>query len=163
MSRNAEQGIELYEKLYADGVNLVFLKESYINTETYKQAQKDSVSMTGDAAIDAILSGINKALKILRKRQIEQTFAQFEKEVSDLHQRTREGIETARLAGKQIGGVPGKKLNIKKSAPAKEIIRKHSKTFGGTLNDKECMSLANAAHNTYYKYKREIINEMAKG
>lgn len=35
MSRNASEGIELYERLYESGINLVFLKEPYINTATY--------------------------------------------------------------------------------------------------------------------------------
>ncbi|MCR4807243.1 MAG: recombinase family protein, partial [Lachnospiraceae bacterium] len=32
MSRNAEEGFELYKKLYSDGVNLIFINEPYINT-----------------------------------------------------------------------------------------------------------------------------------
>ncbi len=32
---------------------------------------------------------------------------QYEKKVTDLRQRTKEGIETARLKGKQIGYKPG--------------------------------------------------------
>ena len=36
MSRNADEGIELYMSLYEQKVNLVFLKESYINTDTYR-------------------------------------------------------------------------------------------------------------------------------
>ena len=36
MSRNAEEGIRLYKELYNRGVNLVFLKEPLINTETYR-------------------------------------------------------------------------------------------------------------------------------
>lgn len=36
-----------------------------------------------------------------------------EKEVSDIHQRTREGIETARLKGKQIGLKAGTRLTTK--------------------------------------------------
>ncbi len=35
MSRNADEGFRLYEKLYNQGVNLVFLKEPHINTATY--------------------------------------------------------------------------------------------------------------------------------
>lgn len=76
-----------------------------------------------------------------------------------MHQRTREGIETARLNGKQIGMVIGAKLITKKSVAAKEVIKKHSKDFGGSLNDTECMSLTGLARNTYYKYKRELKNE----
>ena len=51
----------------------------------------------------------------LAERQIFLAFQQAEKEVEDLHQRTKEGLETARLAGKQIGAVPGRKLNEESS------------------------------------------------
>ena len=84
------------------------------------------------------------------------SFEQAEKEVQDLQQRTREGIETARLKGKQIGQRPGNKLHVKKKAPAQEIIREHSKTFGGSLTDAECIKLIGIARGTYYKYKREL-------
>lgn len=88
---------------------------------------------------------------------------QAEKEVNDLHQRTREGIETARLNGKQIGGIAGRKLNVKKAAQAKEIIRKHSKDFDGTLGDKEVIKLADVSRNTFYKYKAELKNSKQEG
>ena len=38
MSRNAEEGFKLYEELYNKGVNLIFIKEPHINTDTYKKA-----------------------------------------------------------------------------------------------------------------------------
>lgn len=38
MSRNADEGSELYERLFQKGINLVFLKEPHINTDVYKQA-----------------------------------------------------------------------------------------------------------------------------
>ena len=80
-----------------------------------------------------------------------------EKEVTDLHPRTREGIETARLNGKQIGQQPGAKLTTKKSIAAKADIIKYSKDFDGSLNDLECMRMIGIARNTYYKYKRELL------
>ena len=107
-------------------------------------------------SIDYILEGINKYLLALAKEQIIIAFNQAEKEVADLHQRTKEGLETARLNGKQIGLTPGTKLTTKKSITSKEIILKHSKDFNGTLDDTEVMKLTGLARNTYYKYKREI-------
>ena len=62
--------------------------------------------------MDYILEGINKYLMSLAKEQIRLAFEQSEKEVEDLHQRTKEGIETARLNGKQIGQCKGAKLNV---------------------------------------------------
>lgn len=155
MSRNAAEGLDLYEKLYEMGVELIFLKERHIDTATYKKALADAVPMTG-TNVDIILTAINDYLRVLRKEQIELAFAQAEKEVNDLRQRTREGIETARLKGEQIGQKPGNKLKVKKEAPAKEIIWKHSRDFMGTLADAEVMKLAGLARNTYYKYKREL-------
>ena len=96
----------------------------------------------------------------LAKEQIKLAFLQAEKEVQDLHQRTKEGIETARLKGKQIGQKPGNILTIKKKAPAKEIIQKHCKEFGGSLTDPEVMELARVSRNTFYKYKKEIREEL---
>ena len=155
MSRNAAEGFEAYEVLYNRGVNLVFLKEPHINTDVFKNAIAVSVPMTG-TNIDYILEGVNKYLMAIAKEQIRLAFAQSEKEVEDLHQRTKEGLETARLNGKQIGLTKGTKLTTKKSIAAKEQIIKYSKDFDGTLDDTAVMKLTGLARNTYYKYKREI-------
>ncbi len=155
MSGNVEEGLNAYMDLYNRGINLVFLKEKHINTETYKQALNNTVQMTG-TDVDYILQGVNKYLMELAKTQIKLAFEQSEKEVQDLHQRTKEGIETARLNGKQIGQKQGVKLITKKSIEAKQIIIKYSKEFGGVLGDKEVMKLTGLARNTYYKYKREL-------
>lgn len=160
LSRNAKEGAELYMELLEKGVELVFLKEPYINTATYKQALSSGIELVGNDIADIYIAATNKVLKLLATKQIELAFEQSEKEVVDLRQRTKEGIATARLKGKQIGCVKGRKLNIKKEAPAKELIKKHCKTFGGTLSDIECIKLANISRNTYYKYKREIKEEL---
>ena len=155
MSRNAEEGFSLYEDLYHKGVRLVFLKEHHIDTETYKKALSGSIAMTG-TNVDFILKGINEYLMALAKEQIKLAFEQSEKEVADLHQRTREGLVTAKLNGKQVGRKKGAGFETKKSKAAKEKIRIHCKAFGGTLDDVECMKLTGLARNTYYKYKRQI-------
>lgn len=159
MSRDAEEGFNLYEELFNKGIELVFIKEQHINTETYKKALKNNIEMTG-TNVDFILEGINKYLLSLAKEQIKIAFEQAEKEVRDLHQRTKEGIETARLNGKQIGQIKGNKLITKKSIVAKEQIIKYSKDFQGTLKDVEVMKLIGLSRNTYYKYKKELIQDL---
>lgn len=156
MSRNADDGVQLYMKLYEQGINLVFIKEPHINTDTYRLAVSQSIDKVGNEIADIYIEATNKVLMLLAKKQIELAFEQSEKEVSDLHQRTKEGIETARQNGKQIGQQKGRKLKVKKAIEAKEIIRKHSKCFGGTLSDIDCMKLAGVVRNTYYKYKKEL-------
>ena len=158
MSRNAAEGFVAYEELYNRGINLVFLKEPHINTDTFKKAVELSVPMTG-TNIDFILEGVNKYLLALAKEQIRLAFEQSEKEVEDLHQRVKEGIETARLNGKQIGRIEGRKYTSKKEKAAKEIILKNSKDFNGTNTDSEVMKIAGISRNSYYKYKAELKEE----
>lgn len=168
MSRNADEAIALYEELFNKNVNLVFLKEPHINTDTFKRTLENQIELnisTGNDATDNFINGIIDALNRytidIAKEQIKLVFAQAQKEVNDLHQRTVEGLITARLNNKQIGQRKGAKLTTKKSITAKEIIKKHSKDFEGTLEDAEVMKLADVSRNTYYKYKRELKEEIA--
>ena len=158
MSRNAEDGYNLYQDLYNKGINLVFLKEHHIDTDTYKSALTNQLAMTGDDT-DLIFKGINAYLLRLAAKQIKLAFEQAQKEVDDLHQRTKEGIQTAKLNGKQIGQKQGAKLTTQKSVAAKKFILKNSRTFNGSLDDKECIEYLKIAPNTFYKYKKELRAE----
>lgn len=161
MSRNAEEGFEEYERLFYRGINLVFLKEPHIDTATYKVAMQNQIKMTG-TDVDYILKGVNEYLMQLAKEQIRIAFEQAEKEVTDLHQRTKEGIETARLNGKQIGLVKGTKLITKKSVIAKQQIVKYNKDFQGVLTNEETWKLVGISKNAFYKYKRELLERQEK-
>lgn len=159
---NLEEWYQDYKALFEMGVNLIFLKEPYVNTETYKQAMKqqlDSIS-TGDTAADELISSIMKALQkyqlTLAEKQIQLAFEQSEKEVKDIQQRTREGMKAAGAGEKISKARTGKSYTSKKEAGAKAIILKHSKSFGGTLADDECMKLAGVSFVTFYKYKKEL-------
>lgn len=163
MSRNSKEGCDLYEQLFNKGIVIEFLKEPHINTEVYKQAMQSQIDIklnTGNKATDelmnTIIEALNKYSLELAKEQIKIAFEQAEKEVQDLHQRTREGILTAKLNGKQIGRATGTKVETKKAKATKEIIIKHSRDFDGELNDIECMKLAGVTKKTYYNYKREL-------
>lgn len=162
MSRNADEGVELYFKLYDQGINLIFLKESYINTDVYRDSMRDKIALTGTDE-DEIFIGLNNYFRKLAQRQICIAFEQAEKEVKDLHERTREGIREARKQGKQIGQKQGAVLHVKKKEPKKAEIRKYSRDFDGTLNDIDTLKIVGLSRNTYYKYKREMFAELAVG
>ena len=155
MSRNASEGWELYEDLYEQGINLVFLKEPHINTETYSKSLQNSIPSVG-GTVEILLDGVRAFLKELAKEQIKLAFEQSEKEVTDLHKRTSEGLMTAKLNGKQVGQAEGAHWETKKAKEAKALILKHSKDFNGTLSDAECMKLCGIARNTFYAYKKAL-------
>lgn len=159
MSRDAEEGTALYFTLYDKGINLVFLKEPYIDTQMYKSTSEQTIQATGNEIADIYIQATNKVIKLLAEKQIIKAFEQAEKEVEDLHQRTREGIETARIKGKQIGQVKGSTLNVKKKEPIKAEIKAKSKDFDGTYTDADLIKVLGIARNTYYKYKKELKTE----
>lgn len=180
MSRNADEGVKNYLDLVKKNVDLVFLKEHHIDTATYKKAIATAIPLTG-SKVDYILKGVNDYLITLAEDQVRIAFDQAEKEVTDLHQRVKEGMETARDLGKQIGQVQGKKLTVHKAGPQKELIRAYSRDFDGTLNDTELLAVmatkkvripdkihperytevsAAISRNSLKKYKAEMIADL---
>lgn len=157
MSRNAEEGFTEYQQLYNDGINLVFLKEHHIDTATFKSALSQQIELTGNEIADEYIKATNNVLMILAKQQIRLAFEQAQKEVDDIHNRTSEGLKTAKINGKRVGRKQGETVTTKKSVAAKQIILKHSIDFGGSLTDKEVMQMIGGiSRNTYYKYKKEL-------
>ena len=139
MSRNADEGIKLYMELYDKGIELVFLKEPQCNTATYSETLKNRIDLA---------------------------FQSAENEVKRLKERTREGIETARLNGKQIGRKTGAKITTKRSEEVKQIIKAKSKDFSGNMSDVEVIAYVKGitkggkfSRNSYYKYKAELKAE----
>ena len=162
MSSCADEGVKTYFNLFKRYVNLVFLKEGYINTSTYRESLTSREGLqTADRGRGA--AGLSRFFHKLAERQIRIAYEQAEKESADRQKRTKEGIEQARLSGKQIGQRRGRKLYIRKKEPAKDLIRKNSRSFGGTLSDAECIKLAGISRNTYYKYKKELRESTRKG
>ena len=157
MSRNAEEGYALYRELYDKGVTLVFLKESTLNTDNFRQTAQ--VALTGNDIADIYIEATNRALMLLAEKQIQAAFQTAQHEVDFLHKRTSEGVRRAQIEGKQVGRMTGAKIETKKAKEAKQIIQKHSKDFGGTLTDTEVIRLAGVSRNSYYKYKSELKAE----
>lgn len=156
MSRNAEEGIKLYFELLDKGIELIFLKERYINTDIYKDSLRDKIELQGTDE-DEIFKGLNNYFRRLARKQIKIAFEQAQKEVDDLHQRTSEGLREAKKKGKRIGCSKGDKLVTKKSIEAKEKIRKYNNTFGGALNNEDTWKLIGISKMSFYKYKKELL------
>ena len=162
MSRNAEEGFKDYKMLYELGVHLIFLNEPLINTSVFDSTKNNLLNInieTGNTAVDDFFKGnielINNFMMALAEEQIKAAFEQSEKEVTDLHSRISQGIREAKKDGTQIGISKGTTLTTKKSIQCKAIIQKHSKDFGGSLEDPDVIKLCGCSRNSYYKYKKE--------
>ena len=157
MSRNATEGFDTYKMLYDMGINLVFLKESTLNTENFRATQQ--IASVGNEIADLYIETTNKVLMILAEQQIKKAFETAQHEVDFLNKSTSEGIAVARAKGKQIGRTTGTKVETKKAKASKEKIKALSKEFNGTNTDLEVIAILGLARNTYYKYKAELKAE----
>ena len=113
-----------------------------------------------NTAVDDFFKGnvqlINNFMMALAEQQIKAAFEQSEKEVTDLHSRISQGMREAKKNGVKIGLPQGTTLTTKKALECIAIIKKHSKDFGGSLEDPEVIKLCGCSRNSYYKYKKEI-------
>lgn len=162
MSRNAEEGIKEYFNFVERDIELIFLKEGYINTAIYKKALENKIDSTGNKIADIYIDATNEVLKILAQEQIKIAFDQAEKEVLDLRERTKEGLRVTKAKGTILGRKQGDTYTTKKEKEMREKIKKLAKDFGGNLKDIEVFTLLGITKNTYYKYKKNIILEEAQ-
>lgn len=167
MSRNAEEGVQEYFELMEKGINLIFLKERYIDTDVYKEQleRNDNIKVNDIDLNETIMRGIREYLKRLAIKQIRIAFEQSEKEVLDLRVRTEEALKPRTLkelrkvdinAENILGRKRGSKIETKKAKEMKEKIKKLSKSFQGTLKDIEVIEILKINRNTYFKYKKEL-------
>lgn len=165
MSRNAMEGIEEYFNFFEKGIELIFLKEQYINTELYKEQLKlnENLSVEDKDLNDTIIKGIREYLIKLAEKQIIIAFNQSEKEVQDLRERTKEALRERKKQGIVLGMKKGTTFETKKSKEMKVQIEKLSRHFNGNLKDSEVISLLKLSRGTYYKYKKEIFKHLKNG
>lgn len=166
MSRNAEEGYQLYTDLYNRGINLVFLKEPHINTEVYQNALKQritAISTTGKESTDRLLhslvEALNEFLLDLVREQIRLAFISAENEVKYLHQRIKEGMAAAGAGEKISAARTGQTYETNKAKKAKEFILKRNRGFGGDLSNEETWKLAGISKMTFYRYQKELLQE----
>ena len=130
------------------------------HVDTWRDHIDKLMNELDNVAIDDYFTGnvtlINNLLMALAEEQIKSAFLQSEKEVTDLHTRISQGMRESKKNGNRIGLEKGTTLVTEKSIKCKEIIKKHALEFGGTLSDKEVMTLCKISRNSYYKYKREL-------
>ena len=193
MSRNAEEGFKTYQELFEKGCKLFFLKEPYLNTDVFSSQIKRATVKTGKDYLD---QGLKIILMGVAEEQIKIAFEQSQAETDLRAQRSKEGIEEARKRNEklkilypdtykerpeysQIGRENRDKLHVKKAEPIMALIRKYSRDFDGTLNDRELLGVlstqtvkipnkkrsgmveereisAKLSRNTLYKYKKQM-------
>lgn len=161
MSRNAEEGYNLYMELMQQGISLVFLKERHIDTDEYKRRTKNHIEKVSSSnkKMDNLINGIFDLVAEFERENLKDNirlaFQQAEHERLFLIKRVTEG----KSKSEKPQGRPEGSCNIKteKAEHIKKVIREQSKDFDGKFSDAKIMrEYLKIARNTYYKYKKEL-------
>ena len=166
MSRNADEGYNLYMELIKQDISLVFLKEHHIDTDEYKRRTQSHIARVSSSneKMDNLINGIFSLIAEFEsenlKDNIHLAFQQAEHERLFLIKRVTEG----KSKSEKPQGRPKGSHNIKtdRADHIKKVIREQSKDFDGKFSDAKIMKeyLEGIARNTYYKYKKELVGEM---
>ena len=168
MSRNADEGYNLYMELLEQDINLVFLKERHIDTDEYKRRTQNHIARVSSSneKMDNLINGILNLVADFERENLKDNirlaFQQAEHERLFLIKRVTEG----KSRSDKHQGRPEGSRNIKsdKADHIKKIIMEQSKDFYGKFSDAKIMReyLIGVARNTYYKYKKELAVENKK-
>ncbi len=160
LSRDPEEVFSYYKTLAKRGVKVIFINQPYMNTEVFNLTCQDMISDNPEADQEIIRVSLYRFLQ-------EQISRILDKSWEDLQQQRvhmRESYEAAREEAKQSGQENAKKYESRKSFMVKELIRKYSQNFEGSMNDVATMEqirneMGTLSRNTYYKYKKELALE----
>ena len=124
------------------------------------KVDKSHIETYSDSELQALLKKPNvkkcSFMMALAEEQIKAAFDQAEEEVTDLHSRISQGMREAKKNGVKIGLAKGSTITTKKALTCMAIIKKHSKDFGGTLDNPDFIKLCGCSRNSYYKYKKAV-------
>lgn len=172
MSRNSEEGFALYKELYQKGINLVFLNESYINTDVYRSSIENTSKafnldiQINDSATNELVTSIMQAIQKytldLLEKQFKAAFEQAQKELDDFRERVKQGLRERKAKGLPLGSTLQHRERKDKKDKLNKIMNL-SRAFNGKFTDKQIIEMLKVSSVTLCKYKREIKEQIEKG
>lgn len=138
----------LYKKCYQSGIDLYFVNTPVCNTSFTKDLAESFMGYS-EEALDDIISKI-VAIEVGHAKEIRQI-------IFDLK---RTYLQTAKANGVQIGVKKGTKFNNPRGDYFKKKIVELSKSFNGNFSDVDLIAELNIPRTTFYKYKKEIKQEI---
>ena len=131
--------VERYMNLYKHGITIKFDHSAQCDSDFIKNIVKND-NLNFEAVLVKCINNYlyqkEITIKLAKKRSV-----------------------TAKINGNSLGIKKGTKLVTKKSLQTKNKIEELSKTFKGNMADEELIVFLGISRNTYYKYKRELIND----
>lgn len=152
MSRNAEEGYELYMELISKNIELTFLKETHINSREFLKRMNRHIERvkSDNKHVDKLINGILELVEEFEKDNLKENirlaFERAENERLYMLQRQSEGYKALKERGEwdKIGRPTLEMENIEK---VKELINT------GVSIVEACRTVG-IGRSTWYKYKK---------
>ena len=141
---NIEEIAEIYQNLLERNITIYFEKSKQCDSEYLKAQLKTLKKYSVDNMIKLLYLAIDNYKEVIKLERKQRTAV----------------IEKARAKGTPIGNRKGSTRQTKKSIEAKKQIKELSKSFDGTMSDIDLIGKLGIARNTYFKYKKEIKEEL---
>lgn len=136
--------IERYMSLYNKGIKLVFTDSpgcdsDYLSVRIYTFTPQDNLL---EKLLEIEIESYTMTAKAFSQKKRAKTFA------------------SSAVNGKSVGRAKGSTNITKKSFVVKDFIKNNSITFGGDMNNEECIKKLGISRNTYYKYLKLLKEEV---
>ena len=134
-----------YQDVFNRGADIIILSSPVLNSDLYRKAILNNYSNQTIAAVDE-----------LSRKQIRLVFREQFDHIIEHRNSIKSSIKTS---GRKPGLKKGTKLVTRKEVEAKEYLKANLKEFGGTKSNIEALKETGLSRNTFYKYKRELLQE----
>lgn len=143
--------LENYETIFAKGVDIVILDSPHLNSDIFRTA----LTLNNTKDKDALVAAVSYVLEHQIESEVKKILSS-KKEQMKYQKKYNDGMSVQ----KHPGNIKGLGYFSKLEDPCKEFIRTRVKEFGGDLTNEQAIEELGVARNTYFKYKKQVKNEL---
>ncbi len=135
--------LEKYQLIFNKGIDIVVLEQPHLDSRVYKDAILSYNDIKGNAA---------GAVSQVLEKQIYISVMQYAHNKTSIKNSIKN--QTRKFPTNK-----GVRMITAKERKSKEYIKTHLIDFGGDMTNQEVMSALGIARNTFFKYKKELLQE----
>ena len=139
----SETIFDTYQNFFNKGIDIEFIQEPMLNSSCYRNALIKNLSNDNTTILNAITTLLLEQLQITVEHEINININSIK----------------SNIKSKRVSSIKGKTLITQKSIDSKKYMQEHLMDLGGDMTNNQIMKHLGLARNTFFKYKKELINE----
>ena len=139
----SETIFDTYQNFFNKGIDIEFIQEPMLNSSCYRNALVKNLGNDNTTILNAITTLLLEQLQITVEHEINININSIK----------------SNIKSKRISSIKGKTLITQKSIDSKKYMQEHLMDLGGDMTNNQIMKHLGLARNTFFKYKKELINE----